>query len=300
MPEYMELVILRLALLMLIVAGVSVITSINTNVRHKVLSADAVDRTQPGDVMEPNTNPSGTEQDPDGFLGETGALVMDVQHTGNSLAMLLKSPKDGPDEPQSYRVLTWTFRQGCALGWFPGGRAEDKCKPNTYPASYFQRFRSRMSYWFCFTNLLGGGKEVLAQIDCTTKMNAAEWNMNTVPPDFEFSPGWFDRISGNVSILEQPSVWMARVREDFERRVVLEPDLPAVLWMGDKATSPIWKGIGYKSKSEILNRFWKCTKIGVFVTLGELAEMGPEGVDRLTDLCLCTIMFLQSEVWAGK
>lgn len=54
--------------------------------------------------------------------------------------------------------------------------------------------------------MLEGVKNVLAQIDCTTKMNAAEWTMDVVPSDFDFFLGWFDRISGNVSILEQPSI----------------------------------------------------------------------------------------------
>lgn len=157
-----------------------------------------------------------------------------------------------------------------------------------------------MAWWFCFGNLLGGGREVLAQIDCTTTINQAEWNMDVLPAGFEFSDGWFDRFTGNVSILERPSIWMAMVREDFERRLALDPNLPAVLWMGDKDTTRVWKGIGFKGKSEILNRFWKCTGIGVFVTLEELARTGPSGVDYLTDLCLCTVLFLRSEAWVGK
>lgn len=295
MPEYMEVVIFRLVLLSLLVLGVSLLTNIHVNERC-MAPAKGADPNVLNRAMIAPINPRGTERDPDGFLGETGARVMDVQNTGNLLGMLLQSTRD-----DSYRVLTWTFRQGCALDWFPSGPAEEGEKPNLYPASYFQRFRSRMAFWFCFANLFGGGKEVLAQIDCTNNMNQADWNMYTVPADFEFSRGWFDRFSGNVSILEQPTVWMARVRADFERRLARDGrDLPAVIWMGDKEGSPVWKGIGYKSKSESLNQFWKNTGIGVFVTLGELEKKGPSGEDRLTDLCLSVIMFLRSEAWVGK
>lgn len=93
---------------------------------------------------------------------------------------------------------------------------------------------------------------------------------------------------------------MQLARADFERRVAEDPDLPAVIWMGDKLGGTVWKGIGFKSKSEILNRFWKNTSIGVFVSLGELKQKGPSGEDRLTDLLMATIMFLRSEAWVGK
>lgn len=55
-----------------------------------------------------------------------------------------------------------------------------------------------------------------------------------------------------------------------------------------------------ESRSEMRNRFWRCTKVGLFVLLAELAEVRPEGVAWLTDLCLCTTMFLRSEAWAGN
>lgn len=129
--------------------------------------------------------------------------------------MLLRSASDG-----LYRLMTWTFKQGAALGFFPRGPDSENGKPNTYPASYFKRWRSRMSWWFVMANLAGGADDqVLAQIDCTTKINQAQWNMHVLDAGFDSSPGWLERRTGCINILQHPSRWMEKVRAEVPFKV---------------------------------------------------------------------------------
>jgi hypothetical protein len=125
--------------------------------------------------------------------------------------MLLRSASDG-----SYCLMTWTFKQGAAaLGFISRGHDSENGKPNTYPAIYFKRWRSRMSWWFVMANLAGGANDqVLAQIDCTTKINQAQWNMHVLDAGFDSFPGWLERRTGCINILQHPSRWMEKVRAE--------------------------------------------------------------------------------------
>lgn len=93
------------------------------------------------------------------------------------------------------------------------------------------------------------------------------------------------------------TIFSCKVRADFVTAHKEDPHLPVLIWMSDAL---VWQGAGFKSKTEILNRLWKATREGVFCTLEDLKKKNEEGQDRLVDLCLCAIKFLESELYVGK